>query len=166
MRLNIIRIIKHFFHTTRRIPAICEPQLWRAASAIKNYTSGLVLSSLATAAARHCSSSSAYTWPTPQYLPPDNLPVKKSSSERSQGLIKSDRFFPSSGDTSERLIIPCQQESGATPPPKLPFFESKATVEPKNIKYGQLRTISTSPLTEYPYLTQTRLSEIFSYCFN
>ena len=101
--------------------AICEPQLWRAASAIRNYTSGLVLSPLATAAARHCSSSSAYTWPTPQYLPP----------ERNQGLIKSDRFPPSSGDMSERLIIPCPQENGAKLPPKLPFFESKATVEPK-----------------------------------
>ena len=65
--------------------AICEPQLWRAASAIRNYTSGLVLSPLATAAARHCSSSSAYTWPTPQYLPPDNLLVKKKLERKKSG---------------------------------------------------------------------------------
>ena len=65
--------------------AICEPQLWRAASAIRNYTSGLVLSPLATAAARHCSSSSAYTWPTPQYLPPDNLPMKKKLERKKSG---------------------------------------------------------------------------------
>ena len=65
--------------------AICEPQLWRAASAIINYTSGLVLSPLETAAARHCSSSSTYTWPTPQYLPPDNLPVKKKLERKKSG---------------------------------------------------------------------------------
>ena len=83
--LNIVRIIKHFSALPDASSAICEPQLWRAASAIRNYTSGLVLSPLATAAARHCSSSSAYTWPTPQYLPPDNLPVKKKLERKKSG---------------------------------------------------------------------------------
>lgn len=83
--LNIVRIIKHFSALPDASSAICEPQLWRAASAIRNYTSGLVLSPLATAAARHCSSSSAYTWPTPQYLPPDNLPVKKKLERKESG---------------------------------------------------------------------------------
>jgi len=83
--VNIVRIIKHFSALPDASSAICEPQLWRAASAIRNYTSGLVLSPLATAAARHCSSSSAYTWPTPQYLPPDNLPVKKKLERKKSG---------------------------------------------------------------------------------
>ena len=83
--LNIVRIIKHFSALPDASSAICEPQLWRAASAIRNYTSGLVLSPLATAAARHCSSSSTYTWPTPQYLPPDNLLVKKKLERKKSG---------------------------------------------------------------------------------
>ena len=36
-------------------------------------------------------------------------------------MIKSDRFFPSSGDMSERLIIPCPQENGA-PPSQIAVF--------------------------------------------
>lgn len=167
MRLNIIRIIKHFFHTTRRIIGNLRATVMEGSLGNQKLHFGLGV-----IVARNSRSETLLLFfgihlANASILAARQLArEKKSSSERSQGLIKSDRFFPSSGDTSERLIIPCQQESGATPPPKLPFFESKATVEPKNIKYGQLRTISTSPLTEYPYLTQTRLSEIFSYCFN